>query len=393
MKKNDTKIPGKTALFVFLPFIFLSFLSGLSWLGLVLLTAAVLFVLVKWLGRQLFKHTRGRNASYLAYFFITILAAIFIRLFVVEIFMVPSNSMEETIHPGDVILVNKLAMGPVMPRSPMEIPLVNLVCYAFNRDIPPDSLWWDYKKLSGFSTIQSGDVVVFHHHHPRRRGKIFVKRCGGLPGDTLQIINSVVTVNDKQPLERETTKKQYLVFAADKAQAKQILQKRSIHYHTRGDTLFCKLTVIQAKNLRQQAGIDSLVCKSIRYFNKGNMFPHTKNINWTMDNFGPMVIPEKGMRIKLNGHNYDIYKKAVNLLEGTALSKAGDGFLVDGIPAGWYTFQNDYYFMIGDYRTVSFDSRYWGFLPHERIIGKVSLVLFSVKNKNWNWNRLLKRIQ
>ena len=131
--------------------------------------------------------------------------------------------------------------------------------------------------------------------------------------------------------------------------------------------------------------------KSIRYFNKGNMFPHTENINWTMDNFGPLVIPEKGMRIKLNSHNYDIYKKAVNLLEGAALSKTGNIYLVDGIPACWHTFQNDYYFMMGDYRTVSFDSRYWGFLPEDRIIGKVSLVLFSVKNKNWKWNRLLNK--
>jgi len=112
-----------------------------------------------------------------------------------------------------------------------------------------------------------------------------------------------------------------------------------------------------------------------------------------MDNFGPLVVPQKGMKIKLNQRNYALYKKAANLLDGAALSKTKDGYRVNGIPAGWYRFKSDYYFMIGDYRTVSFDSRYWGLLPEERIIGKASLVLLSINNGKIKWERFMKKIE
>ncbi|MDP3644657.1 MAG: signal peptidase I [Bacteroidota bacterium] len=124
------------------------------------------------------------------------LLAIAIRLFLIEIYAIPSGSMEDTLIVGDKVLVNKLQIGPRMPKSPFEIPWINLFFYLNkNTRTKMDSAWWNYHRLNGFNTIRRNDVIVFNH--PDAKSDFFIKRCIALPGDSLIIIDGMTFINGK----------------------------------------------------------------------------------------------------------------------------------------------------------------------------------------------------
>ncbi|MDP3446415.1 MAG: signal peptidase I, partial [Ignavibacteria bacterium] len=172
--------------------------SGLYWLALGVLFVFLICVLFKsklsvfvWIRKHSFVSSM---ISIVAIF----LLAISMRVFFIEIFSIPSGSMEDTLLPGDKVLVSKLNYGPAMPKSPYEVPWFNLIWYlSADKTTNMDSIYWDYKRLSGFSSVKRGDVAVFIHPLWGKRNNFFIKRCVALPGDTLQIIDGVVYVSLK----------------------------------------------------------------------------------------------------------------------------------------------------------------------------------------------------
>jgi signal peptidase I len=249
--------------------------------------------------------------------------------------------MEDTLLPGDKVLVNKLAYGPKLPASPYDIPWVNLCWYFLGgKHTNPDSVYWKYNRLKGFSEIKHGDVMVFSHPLWGGRNNYFVKRCIALPGDTLQIINGKVKIN--------------------------------------------------AGFLEEQPTIKMI---PVIYDSTHTVYPQHPNIRWSLDDYGPLVVPYKGMQIRLTKEALQLYFKVIKNHEPVHAVWKNEVFSNNEKTAELYTFQNNYYFMLGDNRHNSSDSRYWGFLPEEDINGKATVVLFNFLDGKFMTNRFFKKIR
>ncbi len=329
--------------------------------------------------------------------FAVVIVAVVIRIFFIEIFSIPSGSMEDTLLTGDKILVSKLNYGPALPRSPYEIPWLNLIWYLkAGKNAKFDSTYWDYTRLKGYSTIRNNDVLVFSHPLWGNRDNFFIKRCVGIPGDTLQITKGVVTINKRALIVPELAKQRYLV----KSNNLREFWKKTDSLHIGGLDYFPNLkektsefvlTQAQRKQLNALACVDSITlmpvcCDSSQWIND-------KNLAWTIDDFGPLVIPREGTTIELTQPNYLIYQQTIRELEKQKIEQKGDSFYLNGAESISYTFKHNYYFMMGDNRYNSQDSRYWGLVPEESIVGKACLVLISSDWSGFRWNRMLKAIR
>lgn len=280
-------------------------------------------------GRKSERRTFRDYAEILA---VTVVIALFLKTFIVEAYRIPTGSMEATLQVGDFILVNKFLYGASTPRS---IPFTNAAA--------------PYVRLPGFTSPARGDVVVFEF--PGRNGDEaekevvnYVKRCAGLPGDTVTIINKVLYVNG-EPVPSSPSSR------------------------------------ISRSSTRS------------REFHNRNIFPPGAEFN--EDNYGPVVVPMKGSVIELDPANAPEWQHVVEL-EGHAVDFPSDStVLIDGIPSTQYVVKQNYYFMLGDNRDNSLDSRFWGFVPDDLIIGKAMMVYWSwdesPEHRGWfsvRWPRL-----
>jgi signal peptidase I len=384
--------------------VFIITLIIITAIGLYWLTLGVLFVfLVYMLFRTdlsafvwLRKHSFVSSLVYIVGIF---LLAISIRVFMIEIFSIPSSSMENTLLVGDKVLVSKLNYGPAMPKSPFEIPWINLFWYlGSSKTTNLDSAYWDYKRLSGFSFVKHGDVAVFIHPLWGKRDNYFIKRCVGVPGDTLHIINGVVFANREAITTSDNAKQPYQMKVTNRTVFRNMVD--SLELETWGNSsgqtnenIRMNLTRHQLKQLTQKGCIDSVSINIVGNDSAQWVDPKNRDLAWTIDNFGPVVVPRKGMTINLTANSYLVYRKTITRLEKVKLESKNGNFYLNGQPATIYTFRHNYFFMMGDNRHNSNDSRYWGFVPEENIVGKACVILFSNNGNGIRWNRMLKRIK
>lgn len=318
-----------------------------------------------------------------------------IKLFVFDVFKIPSSSMENVLFSDDVILVNKLSYGSRMPRSPFEIPLVNIAFY-FNTDARRriNEIWWDYNRLFGTSTIKQGDIFVFNSTWDKNY--ILVKRCIALPGDILKIKNAAIYTNNRLFTSPNTEKNIYEF----KVKSKQALYKAIDSFEFNGIMLKNYNGKFYEANLSKHElnyfskinSIDSVKIK-IDTFVEGKTFVKNPKIKWTFDNMGPFKVPKKGMQIKLNPVTFSLYENVINNSENSRIKVVQGVFFIDNKKTDTYTFKHDYYFMMGDNRKETLDSRAWGFIPESNIIGKVQCVLWSNHENEFKWRRLFKSIK
>jgi len=256
-------------------------------------------------------------------FFLAFLLWLVLHLFMFQILYVDSASMRNTLFEGDYIVVNKLAYGARLPNTPLSLPFSNSKSFLNWIHLP-------YIRIPGYTYISRKDVMVFNlpcdDKLPVDERELYVKRCIGLPGDILKIDSSRVFINNELQTEPSN------------------------------------LTKI---------GISS------RSFYNPNFFPNNPLLKWNLDYFGPLSIPKKGDSVKLTLNNIDLYRKIITTFENNKLEIKGTSIFINGINTSVYIFKMNYYFVLGDNRHNSIDSRYWGFVPEDHIIGKASMVLYS----------------
>ena len=361
--------------------------------------------------------------------------ATLVHLFIFQLYVVPTSSMERTILIGDYLYVNKLAYGPQVPNTPVAMPFVfNTMPFSQTKKSYSECIKWDYHRLRGFGKVEREDVVVFNFpagdtvllenqaatyydvlreyqarygdkqgrerlhedytviSRPVDKRENYIKRCVGVAGDTLQIINTELFVNGKPQPECEN--RQHIYFVKSTAPLSQNTFKRLNITEFDGSAPYYYVSTTEegATKLQALQSVESVV----RYNNTEpslDAFPHNERYAWTQDNFGPLWIPQKGATILLTIENLPLYERIIDQYEGHDLRVEGDKIFIDGAEASTYTFAMDYYFMMGDNRHNSADSRFWGFVPEDHIVGKAEFIVFSKGGDGIRWNRLFNKIR
>jgi signal peptidase I len=379
----------KIYIFILLAFAAILAVQGLFWLafGLLLISSLIFLYL-----SQLRFFVWMRKKTWISSPIILIavfLLAISVRVFLFEIYTIPSGSMEDTLITGDIVLVNKLQVGPRMPKSPFEVPWINLLFYLNkNARAQMDVTWWNYHRLKGFNPIRRNDIIVFNRHD------FFIKRCIALPGDSLAIKDGVVAINRQilaMPLLLKTNYEFYYNNTQQFSKLVDSLKFQSVDFYRSRQEKSTEITInhIQLKQIAHASCIDSIKPVIFQNDSIAKCYPYHSEIRWTIDNYGPLYIPKAGTKVQLNAKNLALYKHLLEKFEKLNICMEGETVFVDDLKTETYTFRHNYYFMMGDNRHNSYDSRYSGFVPEESIVGKASVILFSNDWDGFKWKRIL----
>ena len=305
-----------------------------------------------------------------------------IRSFFFEIYYVPSASMRQTLIEGDYILVNKLAYGPRLPITPIASPFAHQSFYSEWLQLP-------YYRLPGLNTIKHNDIVVFNYPaesgFPVDQRTYFVKRCVALPGDTFKLFNRTAIVNNAPIDTPDKLQFSYTVVTRsgyiDSATVTNLCLEHVGIFPGKGKYAYF-MTKQSADSLRKLPNILAVEANTEdKEVLDEDIFPHNKNYKWNLDNFGPVIIPRKGDSIAINKTNICLYERIIVQYEKNLLTKRGDTLFINRLPVRYYTFKMNYYFVMGDNRHFSHDSRVWGFLPENHLIGKANYIVVSKNNE------------
>lgn len=364
-----------------------------------------------------------------------IIAATIIRTFFVEAYTIPSESMEGSMLVNDYLFVSKMAYGPRVPMTPLAVPLVHNTMPITGGKSYTEAVQWDYHRLPGFGKVERYDVVVFNFpagdtvalevqqeadyyslvraygretvnnqftilSRPVDKKENFIKRCIGVPGDKVELRNGTVLVNDKPTPAFSHVQNQYIVRTTGQPIPFDLLDENGIMQpQVAGNGLYVytlandKIAVL--KKQPQVISIEPYVAKAgmVDPSPERWTFPYdTVNYKWNVDNYGPIMIPTKGATVTLNSQNIALYRRIIANYEGNTLQENNGQFIINGKPATTYTFKMDYYWMMGDNRHNSADSRFWGFVPEDHIVGKAWFVWLSYGENGIRWNRIFRSV-
>ena len=353
-----------------------------------------------------------------------LIAVYFINLYIFQNYQIPSSSLEKTLRVGDFLYVSKMSYGARVPNTPLSMPLVQHTFPAWlgGGKSYIDKPQWAYKRLRGWDTPEKGDIVVFNfpagdtvctkmqnpdyytlcHYYGKRvvenrkdvfgdivvrpvdRRENYVKRCVGTAGDTLQIIDNVVYINGVAEPRHEELQYNYIVHTDGHVLGNSYLSKIGVSKDDResngAGVYHLPLTQAMKAELEKNPHIVSIEIEPETM--GGEVYPLGHN-DWTRDNYGPIYIPRKGDTVMITEENYWLYKRI------------GDAYEHQPMHIGEpYTFTMDYYWMMGDNRHKSADSRYWGFVPEDHIVGRPVFIWLSIEKDNpWGkghirWRRI-----
>jgi len=336
-----------------------------------------------------------------------VIAATLIRMFVIEAFTIPTPSMEKSLLVGDFLFVSKINYGPRIPNTPLSFPFAHHTLPLTQET--KSYLEWiklPYFRIPGFSEIKNNDVVVFNYpmedFRPVDKRENYIKRCIGIPGDKIEVIDKKLHINEEVAEMPEGMQLSYHVKTDGTSLNRKVLEKLDVTegglVSNEGDYRL-SLTNKNAGAIKDRFPNIKMVkpiCDPENTFDP-HIFPQLKDLAFNKDNFGPIVIPKQGVEIPLNINNLPIYHRLITIYEGNTIDVDGESIFINGKVATSYTFNMDYYFMMGDNRDNSLDSRYWGFVPEDHIVGKAVFIWLSLdKNKTWlgkvRWSRLFSLI-
>jgi signal peptidase I len=372
----------------------------------------------------------------------------FLFLFIGQNYQIPSSSLEKSLLTGDFLWVNKVTYGPRVPQTPLHFPLAQNTLPFLNCKSYIEHPQLDYHRLKGLRNVERMDIVVFNfpagdtvalkmpnpdyytlchdygrdvvRNNPQDFGEIiyrpvdrrdnYVKRCLGLPGETIQIKGGIVYVDGKAVPQPEHVQYNYYVETDGTPISDDLFDELGISMDDRkvsrldeyGRPLLLPnsyrlpLTAEMKKTLESNSWVKSVLRVQPDEQEFLRTYPVGTNYGWTHADYGPVWIPKKGAKVDLTVENLPLYERCIRNYEGNDLKVEGGRILINGKPATSYTFKMDYYWMQGDNRDNSLDSRYWGFVPEDHIVGTPAIILISfdkdhpLYNGGIRWNRIFK---
>lgn len=363
-----------------------------------------------------------------------IVAATIIRTFLVEAYTIPTASMEGSMLTGDYLFVSKVAYGPRIPNTPLAVPLVHNTMPITGGKSYSEAVQWDYHRWWGLGDVERNDVVVFNFPagdtvamevqqeidyyslvraygrenvhaqytimtRPIDKKENYIKRCVGIPGDKLQVVNGTVYVNDKPGRLFPHAQMSYLIKTNGQPVSFDFLDENGIEQPIQmGPGIYrFNLPNDKIEPIKKQPNVIAVE----PFVSQGGVMPHAveewvypqdTNFKWSRDNYGPITIPKKGATVQLTPQNIALYRRIIANYEKHQLVENNGQILIDGQPTTSYTFGMDYYWMMGDNRHRSSDSRFWGFVPEDHIVGKASFVWFSRGDDGIRWSRLFRGV-
>jgi signal peptidase I len=388
-----------------------------------------------------------------------LIAAAIIRSYTFEAFTIPTGSMERSLRIGDFLFVNKTAYGPKVPNTPLGLPFFHNTVMGTRTKSYLDWIEMDYTRLPGFGKVERNDVVVFNFpagdtainhaelgahtysqilrdeayriylnqngtnaniydfeknktkylahiketietqygliYRPVDKRENYIKRCVGLPGDSIEVRNGVVYIDGKEnPMDKEAMYnyavglKTPVMFREDvlKDDFGVYVSDAKAEAHFSGSYVSMPLTKEKVEVVKNNPNVidiepefkDAGYYADIRVAKHCPIFPnHIEFVNWTEDNMGPFYLPKKGDKIELTKKNFIFYRRAIEAYEKNKAEVKGEQVFINGELATHYTFKMDYYWLMGDNRHNSADSRMWGYVPEDHVVGRASFVWMS----------------
>ena len=372
-----------------------------------------------------------------------VIAASIIRIFLIEAYTIPTSSMEKTLLVGDYLFVSKVSYGPKAPNTPLSFPFVHHTLPL--TESTKSYLEWiklPYYRFPGITQIKNMDVVVFNYPdgdtlstkfqsnlsyyqllrqfgrdavwsnksyfgdiiaRPVDKRENFIKRCIGIAGDKIEIINRKVFINGKEEQNPGSRQFKYIVRTDGSGINPRNFEKLNIteNFNTDNNGNYeVTLSDESLEKIKQLANVKSV---EPEIQPKGqwdqNIFPFDSTYRWNVDNYGPINIPKKGVTVQLNSSNICFYRRIIGVFEENKLLEKDGKIFINGKESASYTFKMNYYWMMGDNRHNSADSRYWGFVPEDHVVGTAVFVWLSLDpNKSLldgkiRWNKLFRIVK
>ena len=401
-----------------------------------------------------------------------ITAATLVHNYFIQPYIIPTGSLEKTLLIGDFLFVSKFHYGARAPMTAVAFPMVHDTLPIVKSKSYLDFPQLPYFRLPGFQKVARNEIVVFSWpadtvrqffvkekgvRKPIDKKSNYVKRCVGIPGDTLSIVDGFVHINGERSILPERAKTQYVhtAYSAKGISGRKLLAEKfkdfsrkyridninnqsyqailpyiyGIYSNERDNFVVISpargipdevarklrlkmseilepqkellLTIAEADRIKKVMGLDSIVRQVNRSKTPNtSFFPNHLPYDWNEDNFGPIVLPKAGTSVALTLQNLPLYKKIIREYEKNLLSVKDGAIFINGKETTQYSFQQDYYWMMGDNRHRSEDSRYWGFVPEDHIVGKPVLIWFSIEGindgiRNWSirWDRVMTTVK
>lgn len=431
-------------------------------LGLILIVDIFLTKFIPWGAWKRTKNPKVRNVlEWVDDIIFALIAVYLINLFIFQNYQIPSSSLEKSLLVGDYLFVSKLSYGPRVPNTPLSFPLVQNTLPLINTKSYLDWPHWDYKRVKGLGEVKRNDIVVFNFpagdtvpvkvqnpdyysliqqygreaiylnhaefgdviYRPVDKRENYVKRCIGMPGDSLEIRDNQVYINGVIGENAPNMQLNYFVETNGSPLTEQQYRMLNVSKEDRelafngGPESNLHLFLGLAKNASGQYNPLYNLPLTKKAVALAEKFPNVVKIvvapdalfpsiyypvgyrtGWSRDNYGPLWIPQKGATIELNEFNLALYSRCIKNYENNTLEITNGTVYINGQPATTYTFKYDYYWMMGDNRHKSADSRSWGFVPEDHIVGKPILIWLSLdKDRSLfdggiRWERLFRTV-
>ncbi len=394
------------------------------------------------------KKRNGKNNAFIEWLdalIFAVIAVTLINIFLFQNYRIPTPSMEKSLLVGDHLFVSKLAYGPRMPNTPLAFPFTQNTMPLAKGQSWSNLILWPYKRLAGCGKVKNNDPIVFNFpagdtvvveetttsyyeivrrsardlqardsysgspqkpasyylqmarndirskytiiYRPVDRRDNYVKRCIGIPGDSIFIKDGILYVNGKIVEDNQTQQTTYVVQTNGTTINPKAFERLNIYRSDQsmisGSAYLLPLTRSNAETIRRFSNVSEV--KSVISV-KGEfapyIFPYNPVYGWNEDNFGPIWIPVKGATVKLDTANLCLYERIIDVYEANELRVEGDKIFINNVPATSYTFKMNYYWMMGDNRHNSADSRYWGFVPEDHVVGKPKFIWLSLDKES-----------